>query len=139
MAHQEEAPIDEKPTTSRTLNLSARLHGRIFNSLLDRVADEILHAVTPVLYVTAWLLLVPKGALRWRDVPRWMIFPLVYGLYSLAHGALSGFYPYFFMDVGKVGYTCTLSRLGGLALALVALGFVAVGIDRAMGRPTHQH
>ncbi len=105
---------------------------------LERLADEVLHVVTPVLYVAAWVWLMPKGALRWSDALRWLAFPLVYAAYTFLHGALTRFYPYYFVDVTRVGYPRAVGAMAGLSLALVVLGLVAVSVDRAKGHSTRQ-
>jgi hypothetical protein len=101
---------------------------------LGRVADETLHVVTPALYVLYWFLYVPKGVLPWAEVLAWLIYPLGYLLYVLVLGALSGFYPYYFLDVRTLGYRGVLSFVGGLTLALLALGGLVVFVDGVLGR-----
>ena len=61
--------------------------------------DHLLHYVMPPAFVLFWLLFVPKGTLHLRNVAWMMVPPLVYGAWTLFHGALSGFYPYPFIDV----------------------------------------
>jgi hypothetical protein len=58
------------------------------------VADTIEHVVTPTLYVIDWVLFVPKGTVKWKSAFVWLGYPLVYAVYSLIHGAVTGFYPY---------------------------------------------
>nr|WP_245196849.1 Pr6Pr family membrane protein [Labrys sp. LIt4] len=99
---------------------------------LDRLADDTLHRVVPVLFVLYWLLFVPKGQLRWRDPVAWMLYPLLYVAYSLLYGALSGRYLYPFGDVSVLGYGGALAN-GLLILAgFLVLGMIVVAIDRAM-------
>src|SRR3546814_15400988 len=45
------------------------------------VADELLHDVVPLLYITYWWLWVPKGTLRLGHIGLWVIYPLVYFAY----------------------------------------------------------
>ena len=40
------------------------------------VADTIEHCVAPALYLIDWLVFVPKGTLRIKSVPWWLIFPV---------------------------------------------------------------
>ena len=54
------------------------------------VVDTIEHVVTPTLYALDWVLFVPKGTLNYRSVFIWLVFPLVYAVYSLIHGAAPG-------------------------------------------------
>ncbi len=100
---------------------------------LGRIADETLHVATPALYVVFWCLYVPKGGLRWADVLAWLLYPLGYLLYALLLGALSGFYPYYFLDVRTLGYPGVLGYVAGFLLALAALSGLVVLADRALG------
>lgn len=100
----------------------------------QKVVDYTLHYIVPAAFVLDWLLFVPKGALRWSAAFVWLAYPLVYGLWTLAHGAMSGFYPYPFMDVDALGYPAVLVNMAGLVFAFLLPGLILVGLDRLMGR-----
>jgi len=104
----------------------------------ELIADTIEHVVTPALYVIDWVLFVPKGTVRWKSSFVWLGFPLVYAVYSLIHGALTGFYPYPFIDEAKLGYDKVLTNMGGLVGAFAGLGLVLIGVDRGLGRIKRQ-
>jgi hypothetical protein len=97
-------------------------------------ADSGLHHVMPVLVVLFWLGFVRHGGLGLRDVPPWLIFPALYGIYTLARGPFAAWYPYPFIDAGKLGYATTALNIVLLLAAFVALGALLVGIDRALAR-----
>lgn len=59
----------------------------------------------------------------------WLGYPLVYAAYSLIHGAVTGFYPYPFINV---------SNMAVLVLVFLGLGLALIGIDRRMGRSNEQ-
>ena len=81
-----------------------------------------------------WLFFTPKGRLRWTDPLKWLAFPLLYGTWTLLHGALSGWYPYWFIDVGQVGLGRTAMNLGSLLFFFLFVGPIVVAIDRTLGR-----
>src|SRR5258708_2975141 len=62
------------------------------------VADLLLHYVMPVLFVIDWLFLVPKQSLTVNDTLGWLVFPIIYLVWTFIHGAFSGFYPYPFLN-----------------------------------------
>ena len=66
-----------------------------------------------------------------------MAFPALFGAWTLVHGALSGFYPYPFMNVAKRGYPAVAATMVemSLAFALVALVFIALSRVRAKVAP----
>jgi hypothetical protein len=102
------------------------------------VADTIEHVVTPALYVIDWVLFVPKGTLKFKSAFAWLAFPLAYAAYSLIHGAVTGFYPYPFINVAESGYDKILINMAVLVLVFLGLGLALVGIDRRMGRRNEQ-
>ena len=98
------------------------------------VADTIEHVVTPALYVIDWVLFVPKGTVKWKSAFVWLIFPLGYAVYSMIHGAVTGFYPYPFINVAEFGYDKILLNMGALVFVFLALGLALILIDRRIGR-----
>ena len=66
---------------------------------LQYLADTIEHCVAPALYIVDWLVFVPKGTVSARSVPWWLLYPVGYAAFSLLHGAVTGFYPYPFLEV----------------------------------------
>ena len=96
------------------------LHG------LDFLTDLLLHYIMPALFVVDWILFVPKDELAFKQVPWWLVFPVIYLGWTFVHGALSGFYPYPFLNTAVLGVgRVLLNELGLLAVFLV-LGFVLV-------------
>jgi hypothetical protein len=94
--------------------------------------EQMLHYVTPPLFVLDWLAFVPKRELNWRVGLGAMGFPLVYLAWTLAHGAATGWYPYPFIDVVELGYPRALANIAGLVLVFLALEVALVGVGRAI-------
>lgn len=93
-------------------------------------ADRMLHYVVPIASVLWWLLLVPKHALGPRHPPGWLLFPIGYLLYALARGAVDGWYPYFFIDAGALGYPRALLNALALSVAMLLAGYAVVALAR---------
>ncbi|HWU78040.1 MAG TPA: Pr6Pr family membrane protein [Rhodanobacter sp.] len=94
------------------------------------VGDDALHTVMPLLFVLHWWLAVPKGRLHWRQVVAWQIYPAGYFVYALARGAVDGWYPYPFVDVGVLGYPRVLLNASGVLLVFVTTGVLLVALAR---------
>ena len=94
------------------------------------VADVILHDVIPVGYVLYWLLFAPRTGLRWKDAVGWLAYPGFYLVYVLARGAVSGLYPYPFMDVKVLGYGGVLAHTAVLLLVFLGMGLLIVAVGR---------
>ena len=90
----------------------------------------IFHYVIPPLYALFWLAFIAKGTLHLRDVPAILIPPLVYGAYTLVHGALSGFYPYPFVNVTNLGYVRVFENILGFIVFFSLVGSIYVLVDR---------
>src|SRR5689334_24285607 len=100
---------------------------------LERVADELMHYVTPVLFMVDWLAFVPKGHVRWATVWISLVPPMVYGLWTIAHGAATKWYPYPFIDMRSVGYREGLMTMASFLLVFIAVQLTLIVIDRLLG------
>jgi hypothetical protein len=96
------------------------------------VADVVLHSIIPVGYVLYWLLFAPRAGLNWKDAVVWLTYPAVYLVYILARGAMSGLYPYPFVDVNVLGYGGVLARAAGFLLVFLGMGLLVVAVGRWM-------
>ena len=101
------------------------------------VADRVLHDVNPILYIVFWFLFVPKSTVQWRNLPAWLIYPLVYIVFVLVQGAISNWYPYPFLEVGKFGYPQVLLTTAILAAGVCVTSAVFIGIARLTQRDRH--
>jgi hypothetical protein len=99
-----------------------------------KLADFLLHYVTPVSVLLFWLVFAPKGALRNSDPFLWVIYPLAYAVYALARGAVENKYAYPFIDVAQIGWQQTAINILLMVLSFLAAGFALVWLDRLMGR-----
>lgn len=107
---------------------------------LRLVADTILHTVTPAAFLIDLALRGGRGKARDGAAFKAMAFPALFGAWTLVHGALSGFYPYPFMNVAKRGYPEVLLTMAEMSVAfgLVALVFLyllEVRAKLARGKP----
>ncbi len=95
---------------------------------LRLVATTLNHTITPAAFLLDLALRGGEGEARWIAALKAMAFPALFGAWTLAHGAVSGFYPYPFMDVTKRGYPPVLLTIVqmGVAFALICLIFIAV-------------
>ena len=101
---------------------------------LQLVADELLHSVMPVWFILFWLLFAPKAELQWGNVFPWLIYPFVYTLFIFFRGALSGFYPYPFIDANALGYGKVLFNSIILFFAFLLLSLVLVAIGKIISK-----
>ncbi|MDY7561659.1 Pr6Pr family membrane protein [Pseudomonas sp. 10B1] len=106
---------------------------------LQRVADELLHDILPVLFLFYWWVYVPKGTLRIKHVLLWVIYPLAYFAYALLRGYLISDYMYPFIDVSSLGYPQTFFNALGVLVGFLLISGVLLAVDRLKGRmQTHR-
>lgn len=97
------------------------------------VVNVLLHYVMPTAFLLDWLLFTPKGRLC-RDEPvKWLVVPLVYGLWTLVHGFASHWWPYGFLNVDALGWKA-VGGFAGLLLVFLIVGYAIMAIDRILGR-----
>jgi hypothetical protein len=101
---------------------------------LQWLADTLLHYAMPALYVLFWLVFARKETLSFRDILWWLIFPLTYITFVLIRGAPSGFYPYPFIDVSKLGYPQTFLNAAGIFLVFAVCGSIYVALSRRLAK-----
>jgi hypothetical protein len=97
---------------------------------LQRVVDELLHSVIPLLFVVYWVLYENKRQLKWRFMLFWLVYPIIYAIYTVIHGYFSGFYPYPFVDVNKLGYATVMTNSLGLLVAFFFFSGALIGIGK---------
>ena len=80
------------------------------------------HLVSPVATVAAWLLFGPRPRITWTTVAGAYVWPVAWTGCTFIRGALTGWYPYPFLDAATAGYPAALTAVGGV----LVLGFVLV-------------
>ena len=95
-------------------------------------ADFILHRVVPLAYAIWWLRFAPKG-LRYGDVSAMLLWPVAYAIYALVRGGVSGWWPYPFLDAGRLGWPKVAGNILIMAAAFAILATVIVAIARRAG------
>lgn len=106
------------------ITVTGVIHWFLLRPLLDLdgwswVADKLLHLAVPILAALGWLLFGPRARLTRADVVPALVWPVGYMAFTLAHGAVTGFYPYPFVDVDALGYPAVV--VNGVAVAVLFL------------------
>ncbi|WP_431877351.1 Pr6Pr family membrane protein [Amycolatopsis sacchari] len=138
---------DRKSTVFRTLRLDGvlaiavtgvvyhvALAGLVELSPAGAVADQLLHTVSPILGVLGWLLFGPHGTLGPRIVWWSLAYPLLWLAFTLVRGAITGFYPYPFLEADELGYPRVALNCVVIAVLFLALAAAAMLLDRRLPR-----
>ncbi|HEX6833733.1 MAG TPA: Pr6Pr family membrane protein [Rudaea sp.] len=95
------------------------------------VADILLHDVVPVLFVAYSWMCAQHGAAPFLARVRWAAWPVVYFVYAMARGAITGFFPYPFLNAAHLGYGRVLVNAIGIVLGYFLIAAVLWALDRA--------
>jgi hypothetical protein len=90
------------------------------------------HYISPAMTVLGWLLFGPRPRISWSVIAQSFLWPVLWIVYTFAHGAITGWYPYPFLNPDKIGYP---SALRNTALIFVGAAFLALALkalDRRM-------
>lgn len=94
-----------------------------------------LHQLVPAGWALCWLVFRPDGGIDSAAPWRWLLYPLGYAGWILVLGVASGWYPYFFINAGLLGYPMALRNIALIGLVFLALGFALRWIDGRLSRP----
>lgn len=120
--------------------------GGIFHVLLAHLqkldglalwADHGVHTFMPIISVVWLLCFGPTRKVTISDPAAWVAWPLLYFGYALLRASWSGFYPYPFLNVPKVGWSGLAINVAGMILVFVATGFALTALVRFL-RSTDQ-
>lgn len=107
-----EAGFWTRPETSTAVTVYICVVGLVYHLVLSRihhpqglakVADHGLHSFTPLITLLYWIVFVSTKNINYLSIPYWLLYPVLYFVYTIIHGAISQFYPYPFLDVSKIG------------------------------------
>jgi hypothetical protein len=103
-------------------------------------SNEVLHVVAPVLLVLDWLFAPGRNRLEWKTIWTIVIFPLVWGVYTLVRGPLTFdgvtgndfWYPYPFMNpnIAPEGYVSVAFYLVLIAGVIGGVGALVIRASR---------
>lgn len=90
------------------------------------------HLVSPVAAVVVWVLYGPRPRVGWSTLGWAFAWPLAWIAYTFVHGAVTGWYPYPFLDVTAVGYPSALLATGAVLVLGVLVLLVLRWLDRRL-------
>jgi len=81
---------------------SVALRGLADLSGAAALTNHMFHDVAPLLFLLAWLSF-DHGTLLPRNILTALIFPICYLIYAMIRGAITDWYPYWFLDPTEIG------------------------------------
>lgn len=108
--------------------------GLIFHLMLDAppnteffdwLANIITHSVVPLACFIWWLAYGSAYNLHISDTLWALVWPLAYCAYALVRAEFSGFYPYPFIDLEKLGFAGLIKSVGFISCIFLAISLVS--------------
>ncbi len=128
-----------KDSVTSALLLYILITGLIYNLLLrgswhpkgaDFIADNLVHVAVPLLFTVNWIFTTAPKSLKWKMLPSWTVYPLLYLAYTLVRGNIIKWYPYPFMKVTELGYQRVLFNAAMMTLLFLLLSIAVVAFNR---------
>jgi hypothetical protein len=99
-------------------------------------SDFLVHTFAPIAMVIFWLWAGSHQKLAISDAAWWLVWSGLYTAQALIRGAITGWYPYFFLDAGTLGWPAVAINIVGLTGVFFVSGLVFVGAGRLVARLT---
>ena len=147
---KEDSYVDKLPLLKFIGVLAILLTFIVFNFILagDRemylnfqINSVLFHIILPILYVLDWFLFYERGKVKIAYPIYSTIFPIVYVIFIFIRAWILNFdptvpyiYPYFFLNLDKLGVMGVIKWVILLALGFVVVGFLFYGIDKILSK-----
>jgi hypothetical protein len=99
-----------------------------------KIADIMLHYVTPILFVLWWALFVWHGKLKFGDIPQMLLPPTIWLVIAMVRGGIVGEYPYPILEANRLGYGQVTINILIVLAGMTLLCALVVAVDRALTR-----
>jgi len=129
----------DNPSTATALTVYIVIVGLVYNIILrflwnptglQKLVDETLHSVVPLLFLLYWFLFIQKGNLKWKNAFPWLLYPIVYLFYILIRGILTDLYPYPFLEITTIGITKVIINILVLCGVFLGMSLLYVGLGK---------
>ena len=98
------------------------------------VADKLLHVVVPLSAVIVWVAVGQHGLGPWRRAVQALIWPTAWAVFTQTRGAITGWYPYPFINADDLGAGRTTVNVIVIALLFGAVAAGVLALDRRLAK-----
>jgi len=136
---KQETKLIGKPGTLSAITIYILMVGLVYQFVLrqiwhpeglQKIVDELLHSVIPILVLVFWYLYESNHSIKYSQILKWTIYPLIYLVYVLVRGSFSNFYPYPFVNVTTLGINNVLINSGTLVVIFILMSVLIVFIGK---------
>ncbi|MET0296139.1 MAG: Pr6Pr family membrane protein [Microbacterium sp.] len=87
------------------------------------------HYISPWATLIGWLVFGPRPRMTWMTTLLAFIWPLAWLVYTFVHGAVTGWWPYPFLDVATIGFADSVRNSAVVLVIGVVIAVVLTLID----------
>jgi hypothetical protein len=95
------------------------------------------HYISPWATLIGWLIFGPRPRMSWRVFALAFIWPVLWLVYTFIHGAVTGWYPYPFLDVTTIGFADSVRNSAFVLLIGIVIAVVLTLLDRHLPALVH--
>lgn len=137
----ENSKLIVKPGTLTAVTIYITMVGLVYQVALRHIwqpkgmqliVNELLHSVIPVVVIIFWYLYETTRPIKYGQIAKWAIYPILYLAYILIRGSFSNFYPYPFIDVATLGMAKALTNAGVLLLLFMVIAALFIFIGKSV-------
>jgi hypothetical protein len=96
---------------------------------LQFLLNYLMHKVIPIFYIIYWFNDRPRAQLQYSYSFVWLIAPVIYLTTTLIRGHFTGYYPYPFIDVERIGMATVIYNSVGMLFLFWISSLILVWID----------
>ncbi|NQT30565.1 MAG: Pr6Pr family membrane protein [Candidatus Saganbacteria bacterium] len=100
---------------------------------LDFITSYVLHLIIPLSYIIDWFIDRPRHKIKITTALCWLIYPIIFCIYSLIRGKFVGWYPYFFLSPIRMGsYERVDVMIAGLTVFFVVIMLIVYYLNNKL-------
>lgn len=97
---------------------------------LEKIGTILNHYVVPILTIAFLIYYRDHYEFRKNDMFLWIIFPILYGIFVIIHGAITSDYIYPFFEIDDIGFGHFFLAFCSILVLFFALSFGTILISR---------
>jgi hypothetical protein len=95
------------------------------------------HYISPWATLIGWLVFGPRPRMSWRVMALAFIWPIAWLVYTFVRGALTGWYPYPFLDVDLIGLGDSLRNSAVILVIAIGIAALLTVLDKRLPALVH--
>ena len=96
---------------------------------IQRLVDELLHSVIPLVVAIYWFIYASNEKSDIRNLAQWLLYPLAYAIFVLVRGYFYNYYPYPFFNIQDMGIGKVLLNNLLILMLIISVMFILIRVE----------